>query len=762
MKIRALRQLSLLLALSLLLLTYTPSSAGAQRSPGTAPRSVEASAGSAGGNGVLFVENAGQWDAGARYQAWGGSAGTLWLAKDALWLTLVEQPAGEGADDEANLSRHFNAPRVGAASEAVTGTVANVRLSFPGANPHPRLEPYPRLDTIVSYFLGSDPAGWRAAVPVWAGVRYVDLYPGIDLEVGGDGGQVTPRLVARPGADLGPVSLRVEGAEAVSVEGGRLQVSTAAGDLAFPLLAVDGAAIGQAPHVAAAGGVFDVAAPFAAAAAAEKAGSQGVETPTVNPANLLYSTFLGGTGSVDQGAAIAVDTSGRAYVVGETLSSDFPTTPGAFDPGYNCDGHSYCLDIFVARLDAAGSALEYGTFLGGGGTERKGSIAVDAAGRAYVVGHTESDDFPTTAGAYDPSFNGEWGDAFVVRLDAAGTALEYATYLGGTVEFEGETGEGIAVDADGRAYVTGLTWAYDFPTTAGAFDTTFNGYYDAYVARLDATGSVLEYATFLGGLEYDEGQAIALDAGGQAYVVGKTRSSDFPTTPGAFDTGFHGEYPAYDAFVVRLNPAGSALDYGTFIGGSEDDYAYGVAVDGSGRAYVTGQTGSSDFPATPGACAAGLRGPGDAFVARLDPAGSALDYATLLGGSGSESGLGIAVDAGGRACVTGSTASSDFPTRPGAITTGLNGSSDAFVARLNAAGCGLEYATFLGGASSDRGTGIAVDTDGRAYVTGNTSSSAFPTTSGAFDTSYNGNANAFVARLSLEVEPLYLPALFRQ
>ena len=622
MKVSVSRLFSLLLAFALLLLPLTPSAAAHQ----------EPSETSSAGNGVLFVENAGQWDAGARYQAWGGSAGTLWLAKDALWLTLVEQPAGEGADDEANLSRHFNAPRVGAASEAVTGTVANVRLSFPGANPHPRLEPYARLDTIVSYFLGSDPAGWHAAVPVWAGVRYVDLYPGIDLEVGGDGGQVTPRLVARPGADLGPVSLRVEGAEAVSVEGGRLQVSTAAGDLAFPLLAVDGAAIGQAPHVAAAGGVFDVAAPLTAGRTGASAGTltgrtaagRGVQAATGVTTTLLYSTFLGGNYYEDD-VDLAVDAAGRAYVTGDTESADFPTTPGAFDTSPN-DGYLDS-DIFVARLNAAGSALEYATFLGGSGIDYGDSIALDGTGRAYVTGSTYSSDFPTTAGAYDTTYNGSSTlNVIVARLNADGSVLEYATFVGA-----GALGRGIAVDTAGRAYVVGRTWSSLFPTTTGVLDTGYGGVTDAFVLRLNAAGSALEYATYLGGTDYDEARGIALDAAGRAYVTGFTYSPDFPTTPAAFDYSLNGND---DTFVVCLNESGSALVYATFLGEILADGGQAIALDASGRAYVAGATRSPYFPTTPGAFDTSYNGGQlDGFVARLDATGSVLEYATFLGGS---------------------------------------------------------------------------------------------------------------------------------
>jgi hypothetical protein len=314
-------------------------------------------------------------------------------------------------------------------------------------------------------------------------------------------------------------------------------------------------------------------------------------------------------------------------------------------------------------------------------------------------------------------------------------------------------GYAIAVDGAGSAYVTGETQSDDFPTTPGAFDTSLDGYWsDAFVAKLNPAGSGLAYATFLGGSDTDIGFGIAVDGADSAYVTGRTFSSNFPTTPGAFDVSFNG---FNDAFVLKLNPAGSGLAYATFLGGSSSntgaaDYGAAIAVDGAGSAYVTGETASSDFPTTPGAFDPSYNG---AFVAKFNPTGSGLVYATFLGGGGTDRGYAITVDGAGSAYVTGETSSSNFPTTPRALDTSLNGSYDAFVAKLNPAGSGLAYATFLGGNSYDYGYAIAVDGAGSAYVAGDTRSSDFPTTSGAFDPSYN-DVDAFVAKLRLD---LYVP-----
>jgi hypothetical protein len=321
--------------------------------------------------------------------------------------------------------------------------------------------------------------------------------------------------------------------------------------------------------------------------------------------------------------------------------------------------------------------------------------------------------------------------------------LDYSTFLGGSGS---DFGSDIAVRGD-NAYVTGGTSSADYPTTPGAFDRTLNASQDAFVTKLNASGSALVYSTFLGGTDEDAGRGIAVDTRGRAYVTGLTRSSDCPTTPGAFDRTLGG---VFDAFVTKLRASGSALAYSTFLGGGDPtsggtDEGLGIAVR-DGNAYVTGFTRSSDFPTTPGAFDTTRNGE-DAFVTKLKASGSALAYSTFLGGTSFDQGLGIAVREG-EAYVTGSTSSADFPTTPGAFDTTLNGPADAFVTKLNRSGSALVYSTFLGGTSfGDQGLGIAVRDD-RAYVTGGTNSSDFPTTPGAFDRTLGGVRDAFVTKLN--------------
>ncbi len=307
------------------------------------------------------------------------------------------------------------------------------------------------------------------------------------------------------------------------------------------------------------------------------------------------------------------------------------------------------------------------------------------------------------------------------------------------------------MDSSGDAYVTGYTQSSNFPTTAGALQTTFGGgLVDAFVSKLNSSGSALLYSTYLGGSSDAVGQGIAVDSSGNAYVTGYTQSSNFPTTAGALQTTFGG---LADAFVSKLNSSGSALVYSTYLGGGSTDFGFGIAVDSSGGAYVTGYTQSSNFPATAGALQTTFGGvfgggPIDAFVSKLNSSGSALVYSTYLGGSSGDSGQGIAVDSSGDAYVTGYTQSSNFPTTAGAFQTSFGGVPDAFVSKLNSSGSALVYSTYLGGSSFDSGQGIAVDSSGDAYVTGYTSSSNFPATAGALQTTFGGGADAFVSKLN--------------
>ncbi|MDQ3953291.1 MAG: hypothetical protein M3279_10080, partial [Actinomycetota bacterium] len=366
---------------------------------------------------------------------------------------------------------------------------------------------------------------------------------------------------------------------------------------------------------------------------------------------VLYSTYLGGAGR-DMVFDIDVDATGAAYVAGMTLSSDWPTTPGALDnPTRSAE------NVFVTKLSPDGSELEYSAILGPGSAS---GIFVDDEGHAYVAGQSRSSNYPTTSGAVQPQPRGD-GDAFVSKVEPGGGGFVYSTFLGGSdIERTGR----LAADATGAVVVAGVTSSHDFPVTAGAFqesppsgeDVTL----DAFVTKLSPSGSQLRYSTYLGGTEFEWNASAAVDASGAAFVAGTTSSLDFPTTRGAFQRTKASRRGGQDAFVAKLGPSGS-LRYATFLGGGRADLAHGIAVVGRGAVYVAGTSGSDDFPTTPGAL---KRRPGnnnDAFLTLLDRRGRTIPYSTLYGGWGQyEEGKDVYVGAG-RIALAGPSYGPDLP-----------------------------------------------------------------------------------------------------
>jgi hypothetical protein len=470
---------------------------------------------------------------------------------------------------------------------------------------------------------------------------------------------------------------------------------------------------------------------------------------------LLYSTYLGGSGW-EWGDGIAVDTAGDTYITGFTNAGNFPTTPGAIDTTFN-GAFMGAYDVFVSKLNASGTALVYSTYLGGSDEDWGNAIAVDAAGNAYITGYTQSTNFPTTPGAYNTAFNSfsnVTSDVFVSKLNPSGTALVYSTFLGG---LDNDIGYGIAVDTAGNAYITGMTASTNFPTSLGAFDTSFSaGIYgnEAFVSKLNPSGTVLVYSTYLGGSGWNTGNGIIVDTTGNAYIIGLTIAPNFPITPSAYDTTFNS---SYDVFVSELNPSGAALVYSTYLGGSGIDIGQSIAVDTGGFAYITGYTASTDFPVSARAwIGPHLHGSStyyDVFVSKLNPNATgvtSLVYSTYLGGLGGDCGYSIAVDDDGSAYVTGFTGSPDFPTTTDALQTGLTGLSycDAFVSKLHPTGSSLLYSTYFGGSDYDYGYGIAIDAYNNIYITGKTESFFdFPTTPGSLPYGAGG-WDAFVSKIS--------------
>jgi Beta-propeller repeat len=686
---------------------------------------------------LSFEANEGQTAAQVRFLTQ-ANGGTLFLTSSGAVLSLTK-PVGQ-----TFLSANPAIPESGqtgmSAPPNATDGIA-LALDLVGANPNAAVVGLDPLPGISNYFIGNDPSQWHTNIPNYSKVEYQNVYAGINLVYYGNQQQLEYEYQLAPGADPSQIRFAVQGAERLSIDAkGDLVLHTAIGDV-----------LEHAPVIyqEIAGVQKRVSGQFVLLGNNEvgfQVGSYDATLPLVIDPVLSYSTYLGGN-NFDGANGIAVDGSGDAYVIGSTKSANFPITTGAFQTSYGGSGN---FEAFVTKLNASGTGLVYSTYLGGNNGDDGYGIAVDASGDAYVTGPTKSTNFPTTAGAFQTSYGGN-GDyeAFVTKLNASGTGLVYSTYLGGNVF---DNGYGIAVDGSGNAYVTGSTKSANFPTTTGAFQTSYggSGNFEAFVTKLNASGTGLVYSTYLGGNNGDDGYGIAVDASGDAYVTGETSSANFPTIPGAFQTSYGG---GGDAFVTKLNASGTGLVYSTYLGGSSGDNGYGIAVDGSGNAYVTGYTGSNNFPTTPGAFQTSYGGgPYDAFVTKLNATGTALVYSTYLGGNDSDYGMGIALDSSGNAYVAGETKSTNFPTTADAFQSSYGGGAtyDAFVTKLNASGTGLVYSTYLGGNSLDYGRAIAVDGSGNVYVAGETSSNNFPTTTGAFQTSYGGGGepDGFVAKFS--------------
>jgi hypothetical protein len=640
----------------------------------------------------------------------------------------------------------------------VVAPQAVARMTLVGANTRAAISGVGELPGRSNYYIGNDPTQWRTDVPQYAQVRYEEIYPGIDLVYyGTQEGRVEHDFIVSPGVDPGIIALAFQGTDRPKL--GRdgdliLHTSpssrTASGSqirLRKPVIyqEVNGArrevsggyVIGKDNRVGFRIGEYDASRPL-----------------IIDPVLAIgYSTFLGGS-LTDNAIAIAVDAAGNAHVFGNTVSVNFPTVNAA--QPMNGGG----LDDFVAKLSPDGSALVYSTYLGGTATESTnvGSIALDGAGNAYVAGSTNSTDFPTTLGAYQPTLAGI-NDGYVVKLNASG-ALVFSTYLGGN---SADGLNGVAADAAGNAYVVGSTISFNFPTTPGAFKTTLMTQ-DATVSKLSANGSLLLYSTFLGGdtgSAFEVAHGVAVDALGNAYVTGITGSPDFPTTLLAAQPVYGGGCMSCgDAFVTKLNALGTGLIYSTFLGGSDADRGNDIELDVSGAAYVMGDTASINFPTVNALQPTYGGGPADAFITKVNPLGSAFVYSTYLGGSQIEGtgfvntgivGLGIVVDGGGSAYVSGATRSADFPS-VAALQPFATGSSNdhyqAFIAKLNAPGSALEFSTPVSPpVVMTPQVDIGIDTSGNAYIAGG-AQAGFPTTPGSRQPVAAGGMDAFILKLT--------------
>lgn len=662
-----------------------------------------------------------------------------------LFLTGADATLALTTPQRASPTIHPSLSSLPAPSESI------VHLKALGARATPSIVGVHQLLGTVNYFTGNDPRRWHAGIPTFASVMYRGIYHGIDLRFRGTGGALEYDWIVHPGANPSSIRLSMTGQRDLQVAAnGELHAVTGVGALVqkAPLLyQTAGRHAQQVPGRFALGPKGEIE---------FRVGRYDRSRPLVIDPVLSFATQLGGGGG-DMGLGIAVDAHGSSYVTGSASSSRFPTR-NPLQAREHGNG-----DAFVAKLNRAGNALVYSTYLGGRESDDGIGIAVDARGDAYVAGETLSDDFPTAHALQKQNRSTctavigpvACDDAFVAELGPAGNRLIYSTYLGG----DGiDDGYGIAVDGAGNAYVTGRTDSNDFPTVNPFKRTRGNEFCqdptgntvsceDAFVAKIAPGGTRLLYSTYLGGSGIDEGNAIAVDRHSNMFVVGDTNSENFPTV-NPIQRHFAGWR---DVFVLELRAGGRRLAYSTYLGGSNDDMGMHIALDRSDNAYLTGYTRSHNFPVRNAlqphkgdACrdSGGFDGCVDAFVTKV-AANGRLVYSTYLGGNRDDEAFGVAVGRRGNVYIGGDTDSKNF-TVVKAPQSKLAGGTDVFVSELNAAGNKLVYSTFLGGSANDYNSGLAIDGAGNAYVAGFTFSRNFP----AVNPLQRGNGdNALVAKI---------------
>jgi hypothetical protein len=633
------------------------------------------------------------------------------------------------------------------------------RLKFLGSNSDAKAEGLERLPGTTNYIRGNNSNRWVQDVPSYGRVRIRDLYPGIDLVFYGQEGKLEYDLVLQPGANPNLIRLGVDPGKKLNIDSsGNLRISAPWGyiEQAKPTIfqEIDGRKVEVSGRYARRG---------RRSVAFQIAAHDSTRPLTIDP-SLIYSTYLGGTGSDNgdcsaMGNTVATDSFGDVFVAGSTLSTDFPT--GSVIPIYSSTSAGDS-DIFVTALDSIGNLI-YSTYIGGSGTDIPSGIGLDPLYNVYLAGYTNSSDFPVTDGAFlphlpvtDPQHPSYAG--FMLRLDITSNYLVYSTYVGGA---KNNFITGIAIDELGAAYVTGYTESTDFPIkspfqsgskSGGLYG---GGLWDAFVVKLDTAadvatypGSDLVFSSYLGGVGSDKAHGIAVDTNHNIYLTGETDSADFPITQGAIQSA-----PAAGtslAFVTQVGSTGASLAYSASLGGNAGSIGYGIAVDATGYAFVAGTTLATNFPTTPGSFQTSPGGGSDVFIAKLNPTGSApLEYSTYLGGSLDDVAYGIALDPSEDAIVAGYTSSPNFPLSS-PVEGHLLSARNAFVASVTSAGDGLQFSSYLGGSGVDCIYSIVPDTLGNVFVFGRTSSVDFPTTSGVMQPTYGGSGDAFVAWISPE------------
>jgi hypothetical protein len=639
----------------------------------------------------------------------------------------------ENPKDELQIQRKLNLSCAG-----ITYSFHRIDVELIGSNPDPIIIDSQVSESYSNYFTAGIPNGGISNVHSYKEITYQDIYPNIDLQF-----IVDPKLgfkynfIVHPGGDYKKIKLRYRGADKINLVNGKISISTSNGKIneSIPLsyLKESGEAIkvNYAMVTENEGGESFVEFAFAI-----DKNTDTEKTLVIDPIpNLLWGTYYGGTG-VDNATSVALDPSGNVYVAGLTTSITNIATAGA----YQVISNGNLNDAFVAKFNSTGTNLIWGTYYGASGNDMALSIAIDGTGNLLITGLTNSIDSIATTGAWQTIYGGGSYDAFVAKFNSAGTNLIWGTYYGGS---SSDFGYSITVDQADEVLITGYTKSIDSIATAGTHQTVFGGVSDAFVAKLNSSGTNRIWGTYYGGSVDDWGNSIVLDATGNIYLTGFTSSPDGIANVGAWRTAPIGNG---DGFVAELNSTGTTLLSGTYYGGNQEDQANDIAIDGQGNINITGYTGSFTGISTLGEWQTSFGGTEDVFVSKFNPACTNLIWGTYYGGNGDDEGYSIAIDGTDNLFVTGFTKSAGAIATAGSWQNSFGGYIDAFVAKFNSGGTNLQYGSYYGGSGQDEGLSIVLDGNNNLFITGWTTSTDSISTTGVYQDSLVGNTNCFIAQ----------------
>lgn len=659
------------------------------------------------GRPLVFTQNMGQWPDSILFNAVDGKT-SFWFTRTGFYQYATEASPGLVARGSGMNGSKDCPPS--------TPKSIFVKTSFMGSAGAQAVTGSSKTGHRTNYFIGKEPSKWYTDVPSYSEIYVTDLYAGIDVRYYGSSGRLEYDLVVSPGADYSQIELVVEGADEVRInEVGQLLAVTPLGTIITRSPIVYQIENGTKQTIEAS---FIQTTPNQFAF---RTGEYSPELALIIDPIVDYSTYLGGDAG-DHIEDIAVNAANEIFVTGFTSSTNFPVAGPI-----QSDANGF--DVFVSKFSSSGGSLIYSTYLGGDAGDVARAIRVNSAGNAFIAGYTGSTDWPLLDEYQTDQAD---VDAFVTQLSPSGNSLVYSTYLGGGAVDEGYD---LAIDSADNAFVTGKTSSTDFPTVSPYQSNSPD--FDVFVTKISPTGTALLYSTYLGGSSTEQGNGIAVDKLGYAYVTGVTASINFPTL-----NPIQTNQPLADAFVTRLEPSGSTLAFSTYIGGSGDEGARRMAVDNLGNAYIVGSTGSSDFPLQDPwrAISEGDEG----FVTKLSTSGGGILFSTFLGGDSVDSPQDVVVDASGNIYVAGSTTSTDFPTLHEYQSNQPN--EDAFATKFSSSG-DLVFSTYLGGSDADAAEAIAIDNSGNAYIAGGTLSTNFPTLNPLYTN--QATDDAFITKMRL-------------